>query len=158
MAAWNAILSKWSNGEVRVLYRHVGRCPLPLTNSVSQDHDEVCKQILFMIPPPLHCLCAGGEVCRLGKRWVVNASGGLESKGMQTCVVYCFHTLSKLSMLVLKTELVVLASRLLKFPCIHSSRAGSVTAERRSLFCLFDNLLRLVSVSGGVCEWWCVYV
>lgn len=23
----------------------------------------------------------GGKVCRLGKRWVVNASGGLESKG-----------------------------------------------------------------------------
>ena len=30
------------------------------------------------------CVCfisAGGRVCRLGGRWVVNPSGGLESKG-----------------------------------------------------------------------------
>ena len=34
----------------------------------------------------------GGEICFIGGRWVVNTSGGLESKGIYTlCIYVCMY-------------------------------------------------------------------
>lgn len=36
-------------------------------------------------------ICVGGKLYELGQRWVVNASGGLESKGKHSCLFVYLH-------------------------------------------------------------------
>lgn len=53
------------------------------TNYIACTFQLIMKGLLFS-------LSLGGEVCRIGSRWVVNPSGGLESKGvLLNLLLYC---------------------------------------------------------------------
>ena len=74
--------------SVRCFFWHEQQNSHACVSTVNQHKrvfDRLCMGLLFQLLAAnaiVSLFCVGGEVCRIGKRWVVNPSGGLESKGI----------------------------------------------------------------------------